>query len=138
MKKKSKRLKTISKLKKELWKIYALYMKLVRSNDGYCKCYTCDSLIEIGTSNCQMGHWLPKGGYSYHYFTENNTRPQCFHCNISLSGNTAVFEYRLRKEIGNEEVDKIFKSRHFDAKRDRLWYEEKIDYYKNKVELFLS
>lgn len=123
--------KTISQLKKELWKWFALAMKRARSEDGsYVDCFTCGKPLEIGTSNCHLGHWLPKGGYSGHYFNEHNVRPQCYHCNISLSGNTAVFEYNLRQELGDELVNEIFETRHQSGKRDRQWYEEKIEHYK--------
>jgi len=126
---------TVSKLKKTLWTLYAKYMKLKYSEDGeYCNCFTCGANLKIGTSNCHLGHWLPKGGYSYHYFTEDNTRPQCFHCNISLSGNTAVFERNLKKEIGAERVEEIYNTRHNSEKRNILWYQEKIQHYKNETD----
>lgn len=126
--------KPIGKLKKLLWKEFALYNKLIRSHDGrYCDCYTCGKPLEIGTSNCQMGHWLPKGGYSFHYFNEDNVRPQCYHCNISLSGNTAVFEHNLRKELGGDCVNNIFESRSMKVKRDKAWYIDTIDHYKEKI-----
>ena len=123
---------TIGKLKKKLWKLFSLYMKLKYSLDKKnVSCFTCQARLEIGTSNCQLGHWLPKGGYGYHYFTENNCRPQCYRCNIHLSGNTAVFEHNLRRDIGDEAVNKIYETRHISEKRDRIWYEEKIEHYKN-------
>ena len=129
--------KTLSKLKKELWTLYAKYMKLKYSRDGeYCSCFTCGVVLKIGTSNCQMGHWLPKGGYGFHYFTEDNTRPQCYHCNISLSGNTAVFERNLKAELGDEVVEEIYKTRHNSEKRDAFWYLNKIEEYKEKLKKF--
>jgi len=129
--------KTISKLKADLWKIYSQVMKRRRSPDGlYVYCYTCDKPLEIGTSNCQLGHWLPKGGYSAHYFTENNTRPQCYHCNINLSGNSAVFERRLREEIGAEAVEQIYESRHETKKLSREWYQAQIDRYTVELKTF--
>jgi hypothetical protein len=126
--------KPICKLKKLLWTEFALYNKMIRSECGrYCSCYTCGKSLEIGTSNCQMGHWLPKGGYSVHYFNEDNVRPQCYHCNISLSGNTAVFEHNLRNEIGHKEVNNMFDTRLEKVKRDKAWYIDKIDDYKRRV-----
>lgn len=125
---------TVSKAKKKLWTLYAKYMKLKYSNDGLtCNCFTCGANLKIGTSNCQLGHWLPKGGYSYHYFTEDNTRPQCYHCNINLSGNSAVFERNLKAEIGEDRVDEIFNTRHLSEKRNIIWYEELIEHYKQKI-----
>lgn len=125
---------TISKLKSDLWKVFSLYIKTKYSIDGeWVNCYTCGANIQIGTSNCQAGHWLPKGGYSYHYFNENNVRPQCNRCNRFLDGNTAVFEQNLRKEIGDELVNEIYETRHLSEKRDRIWYLDKIEEYKLKL-----
>ena len=126
--------KSIGQLKKLLWTQFALYNKLIRSHDGkYVDCYTCYKPLEIGTSNCQMGHWLPKGGYSYHYFNVNNVRPQCYHCNISLSGNTAVFEHNLRSEIGDQIVDDIYEARSLKVKRNKAWYIDAIEEYKRQI-----
>ena len=128
-KKKAKR--KISLYKKDLWKQFALWVKLSKSPDGrYCPCFTCDAPLEIGTSNCQAGHWLPQGGYSATVFEPDNVRPQCYRCNIRLSGNTAVFEHRLRLEIGNERVDELFEKRNNRWKADQFWYSAKTNEYK--------
>ncbi len=126
-----KKKKGVAQLKKELWKVFALYIKRKHSHEeGKCYCYTCGNTLEIGTSNCQAGHWLTKKGYPYHYFNENNVRPQCYHCNINLSGNSAVFEFNLRLELGSEIVNDIYETRHKLEKRSVAWYEDKIMEYK--------
>jgi hypothetical protein len=126
--------KSLPQLKKLLWKEFALFMKLKYSGDGATVCcFTCGAHLEIGTSNCQLGHWLPKGGYSVHYFNPNNCRPQCYHCNVSLSGNTAVFERRLKEEIGEMAVDEIYESRHQSGKRPKEWYIGQIEHYRNQL-----
>jgi hypothetical protein len=131
---KIKKKKGVAKLKKDLWKYFALYIKQKYSvDDGWVRCYTCDASLQIGTSNCQAGHWLPKKGYPVHYFNEDNVRPQCYHCNISLSGNTAVFERKLKDEIGGDKVNEMYESRHESIKRTREWYEEQINYYRGQV-----
>jgi hypothetical protein len=128
---KKKKKESISTLKSKLWDIFTLYIKRKYADGDYCECFTCKTTVKIGTSNCQGGHWLPKKGYSYHYFNENNVRVQCFHCNINLSGNSAVFERELIKEISKEKVEQIYNTRHLSEKRDAFWYKEKIEYYKN-------
>ncbi len=125
---------TLTKLKSQLWDIFTLYIKIKHSHDGLNgSCYTCDAQIQIGTVNNQGGHWLPKKGYPFHYFTEDNVRPQCFRCNHNLEGNSAVFERRLIREIGAAAVEEIYNTRHNDAKRDRNWYHEKIKEYTEKL-----
>lgn len=121
---------TIGKLKKKLWAEFTLFIKLRASSDGrFCQCYTCGATMEIGTTSCHAGHWLPRGGYSYHYFNEDNVRPQCYRCNINLLGNTPVFEQALRAEIGDDKVNEIYHSRNNVEQRKRWWYEEKIFHY---------
>ena len=123
--------KTITKLKAELWKHYALYIKQKYSTDwGYCNCFTCGANLQIGTSNCQCGHYYTKKGYPALYFNENNTRPQCYHCNISLSGNTPIFREKLIEEIGEDGVAELDKHRHDTIKWSRSELEELIIKYK--------
>ena len=128
--------KTVGKLKKDFWKVFSLYIKLKYSKDGETvSCFTCGRHLTIGTANCQGGHWLTKKGYPYHYFNENNVRVQCYHCNINLSGNTAVFEHELRKEIGNDTVDDMYQMRSLPSiKRLPSDYIEMIEDYKKRIE----
>ena len=68
--------KPIKPLKTKLWKLFSLYVKLRCSKNGVMtECYTCKVPLQIGTKNCQAGHWLPKGTYGYHYFNPDNVRP---------------------------------------------------------------
>lgn len=128
--------KPIGKLKKELWKLFSKAMKLRYSEDGrYTHCYTCGKPIEIGTSNCQLGHWLPKGGYPALYFDENNVRPQCHRCNCHLSGNSEPFRRALEMEIGADAVDEMYQRRHEKTKRSRDWYQDMITHYKQEIEM---
>ena len=126
--------KKVSALKKLLWKEFSLWVKLNYSTDGqYCPCFTCGKSLEIGTSNCQAGHWLAKSVSSYHRFRENNVRPQCYKCNINLSGNAAVFERNLKDEIGADAVEDMYNTRHENGRRSRDWYVEKIEYYREQL-----
>lgn len=132
--KKRKKEKGIAQLKKDLWKLFALYVKKKASEDGeYVNCYTCNAVMKIGTSNCHAGHWLSKKGSSRHYFNEDNVRPQCYRCNINLGGNAPVFERRLKEEIGEEAVEAMYETRLVSIKRSRDWYLEKIEEYKQKL-----
>lgn len=126
--------KTVGKLKKELWKIFSLYIKLKHSSDGvHVDCYSCGVPLEIGTSNCQGGHWLPKGAYGSLYFEENNVAPQCYACNIFKAGNSEGFRRHLILDLGEAETDRMWSVRKDILKRNRVWYLENIELYKNKV-----
>lgn len=129
-KQKKKALKTAAKLKTELWPIFSLHQKLAHSADGeWCQCYTCDKPLQIGTTNCQGGHCLPKAVYKNLYFDERATRPQCYYCNINLGGMHYDFCERLKQEIGADEFEEMKRTGKDIVKRDRVWYLEKIEYY---------
>lgn len=128
--------KTIGQLKKDLWKVFSKVIKLRYSEDGrHTYCFTCGKHLEIGVSSTHAGHFLVKSAYSFHYFNENNVRPQCYHCNINKSGDTAVFQRNLELEIGKEAVEEMFETRHTVEKRNRQWYLDQIEYYKEELKL---
>lgn len=132
----AKKQKTVGQLKKELWKIFSKLIKLRYSEDGeHCPCFTCGRVMKIGDSSTHAGHWMPKGGYSYLYFHECNVRPQCYHCNINLSGNSEVFRRNLEIEVGTAVIEEMFENRHKIEKRGRQWYLDQIEYYKDELKL---
>ena len=126
--------KSIADLKKQLWDVFALWIKQKYSDgDGNCNCFTCGAPLKIGTSNCQGGHFYSKKGFPALYFHENNSRCQCYHCNIHLMGNTQIFREKLIEEIGEEGVAELDKHRHDNIKLSRSDYEEKIRYYSELI-----
>lgn len=65
-------------------------------------CYTCgrsDLVLECG-------HFVKRACWALRWCT-HNARPQCIECNREKDGNVKVFENKLRKELGNSEVDKM-------------------------------
>lgn len=127
----------VRQLKNDLWDLFTLYIKLKYSQDGWCRCFTCDKPIKIGTHDCQGGHYLNKTAHPIHYFDERNVRPQCgLSCNKYKQGNSAVFRERLIAEIGKEAVEDLEATKYQTCKRDRAWYWEKIKYYEEKIKEF--
>ncbi len=125
---------SLSYHKKKAWEAFSLLKKLEFSSDGiHVLCYTCDREVVIGTSNCQGGHLFPKKGYPAHYFAENGVRCQCYHCNISLSGNSPVFIYRIIDEIGQEAYDDLYARRHDSVKLTKSDYIEMEQKYKDRI-----
>lgn len=120
-----KKLKPLSKLKKELWIVFAKWVKFEYGNT----CFTCGSICS--GANLHAGHFIKKsiGGLDL-YFNENNVRPQCARCNIWLDGNQYEFGQRLGAEIVKElyEIKKKPK-----PQWGREYYTERIEYYKNIV-----
>jgi hypothetical protein len=132
--KKGSKRKSLPKLKKEAKDLYALWCKLSwMDSNGNVPCYTCDAKMELGTSNCQWGHFWPQGGYSGLIFHPDNSRPQCYRCNIHLKGNFGEFRIRLINEIGQDAVDELESIRHKPLDMTRSDYEEMINDLKDKI-----
>ena len=124
---------TLPKLKKKAWEYFALMRKLQFEAEGKLRCYTCDKPLTIKTTDCQLGHYLSRGGYPGLTFVQNNSRPQCYRCNCHLHGNTIEFRERLINELGLNEVEALEAKRHDQVKLTRSDYEEMIEYYKNAI-----
>ncbi len=125
--------KTTKTLKKDLWSLFTLCMKLESSIDGWCWCMSCDRPIKIGTIECQGGHYHPKKGYPFLYFHEDNVWPQCSYCNGPLEGNRIEYEKRLSKKIGEERMQWMEDNKFKVQKWSRYDLYEKIEYYKQRV-----
>lgn len=116
-----KKSKTQAQLKKELDRVFSLYIR-----HKYPKiCYTCHRT----DVNLQNGHFVSRQ-YLATRWDENNCRPQCVGCNMFGGGKPLDFEENLKKELGSELVEKMKASRHKVLKLDRHWYIEQIEKYK--------
>jgi hypothetical protein len=127
---KKRKRKTTTPLKKAKDTLWQLCRGIIFHRYGDV-CYTCDKTGLRG-SNRQLGHFITKSTCSaplaYHL---DNLRPQCYHCNINLSGNWIEFEERLNEEMGPlfsqalKELNRLTKG----GKYDILWYMQKIKEY---------
>lgn len=114
--------KSLSQLKKDLWKVFSQY---IRQRDKNI-CFTCGRYAE--GSGYHAGHFIPKsvGGLEL-YFNEENVRGQCYNCNINLGGN----QYEFAKRLGFKKAEKLKK-----IKKTVKWTEKdfiaKIEEYKEK------
>lgn len=112
--------RTQASLKKELDKYFSLYIRAKYPK----RCYTCG---KGGTLQC--GHFISRM-YLVTRWDENNCRPQCIGCNIFGNGKPLDFEERLKKDLGEELVEKMKHSRHQILKLSTAWYIEQIELYK--------
>ncbi len=88
----------ISKIQKLLWEECK---RIIREKYGPI-CYTCGRLGLSG-SNWHTGHLWPKAALgAYLKYDLRVLRPQCYHCNINLGGNGAVFYAKMLQENGPE------------------------------------
>ena len=93
-------------------------------------CYTCGKTGLAGSS-WQTGHFIARsvGGLSLKYHLDN-LRPQCYMCNIDLSGNGAVFYRKLVEVEGQAYVDNLFALKAQTIKETKDFYYDLIAEYK--------
>ena len=126
--KSKKKVKTQAQLKKELDQIYSIYIRQkYADSEGNVECYTCRKIFHW--KKIQNGHFISRS-YLATRFHENNCRPQCVGDNIFGNGKPLDFEERLKKDLGEEYVEKMKASRHISLKLDRHWYTAEIEKYK--------
>jgi len=122
------KVKTQAQLKKELDHIFSIYIRQKFSDtNGNNTCYTCGKAGTIKTM--QNGHFVSRQ-YLATRWSEDNCRIQCSGCNIFGNGKPLDFEERLKKDLGEEYVEKMKASRHISLKLDRHWYTAEIEKYK--------
>lgn len=113
------------KLRDELWILCKLIIRKKYGNT----CYTCNATGLEG-SNWHTGHFIASAVCgAYLRYDLRNLRPQCLHCNISLSGNAAVFGNVLAEREGKAYVAKIFRDKNMVIKADRIWLQGMVDKY---------
>jgi hypothetical protein len=124
---------TLPKLKKKALDLYSELVKLKESQSGSLNCYTCGKLLKLNTADTQLGHFLSRGAYPGLTFHPNNSRVQCFRCNVWLHGATIEFRERLINEIGLVEVEKLEAQRHNPVKLGKSDYLEMIEKFTNEI-----
>jgi hypothetical protein len=100
-----------------------------RNDDGTWNCYTCGSVID-SPEKAQTAHFIPAsvGGASLR-FDLRNLRICDYRCNINLGGNQSAYYHRLRTEVGQEEIDELFRLKNLIIKADEMFYARKIKEY---------
>lgn len=120
--------KTKAQLKKILDKWFSLYIRHKYEEDGLVRCYTCS--VRKPVKEMQNGHWIPRNNLATR-FHEENCRPQCVGCNMFQKGRPDVFAVNLIQE--GIDIVKLQQSRYKVFKVDTIWYEAKIEHYKNET-----
>ncbi len=121
IKKKNPKPTNVTKLKKLLWE---LCRDITRARHGYY-CYTCGNHSE----HPHTGHFISSSICSVELrYDLKNLRPQCYRCNIHLSGNWLAYELKLKQDEGDVYVDEL-KDRNQATKGrqyDITWFQNKI------------
>lgn len=131
---------TKTKAKKRCYEAFSLYLRTFWTLKGFVPCYTCDrNLVLKGKpgERVMVGHWV-EGHRTATYINEQYVRPQCYYCNVMMGGMQGEFRDRIRKELGDEVVDKLL----IDAKKtveiSAADYVQMASYYKEKLRLLTS
>lgn len=121
-----KKIKSITKWKKELDAIFSTYIRI--RDDG--QCYTCPKKDEIRWM--QNGHFVPRQ-YLKTRWDERNCHCQCYACNMLYNGQPSRYVIHLRNDYGSGIIDELESQRMVPVKLDAIWYSEMIEKYKNKI-----
>lgn len=117
----------ISVLQRHIWEHCKRIIRMKYGNS----CYTCPKKGLSG-SNWHTGHLLAKasvGGFLK--YDLRLLRPQCYHCNINLGGNGAIFITNMREIEGDEYVKQILTDRNVTVKAYDH-YEKLLKIYENQ------
>lgn len=132
---------TKTKAKKQAYEAFSIYMRTLWTQKGFAVCYTCDAhcfLKERPGKRVTVGHWY-EGHADVTYVNEEYVRPQCYRCNMMMGGNQGEFRDRIRKELGNDVVDRlIFEAKNGTSELTAQDYLQKKAYYKEKLKALLT
>lgn len=120
-------------LKKELDTIYSKWIRLKDIIKGNAVCVTCGSVRPWQEMQC--GHYISRT-YLATRFLEENTHVQCLPCNVFKHGNYTNYAQFMIRKYGIEHLD--FLDREKNKITKYFPYQEKIDYYKEKVAQLLK
>ena len=98
------------------WKLTSLYVR----TESKGKCYTCGTVYPIKKNHA--GHLIEKLGAAAIYFDLDGIRNQCYRCNRLLHGDKDVFGQKLRKEIGEERVNVLYKK----SRKTKVWRKNEL------------
>lgn len=130
--KREKKRMSISQLTKKLDTFFSLYIRLANSDEhGMVKCFTCDGVHHY--KSIQNGHFQSRRFMSTR-FAEKNCAPQCYACNVGMSGMQYEYGKRLDKIYGQGTADSIVKQSKEVKKFTTEEMVEMIEHYKHRVD----
>jgi len=128
--------KGIKTLKNKLDKLVSEYVR--RSNAdhaGMVKCFTCSQ--QYHWKRIQNGHFISRihisTRFDYDTTKPSNCNPQCFRCNINLSGNQWHYARKLNEKFGDGTAEAIEQRSKQTIKMGVIDYELAIEEVKKKL-----
>ena len=124
-------MKSISKLKLDLDKVFSLYIRLrYASKDGIVKCFTCDKTAHY--KKMHAGHFMSRKHHATRW-NEDNVQVQCPKCNLFGQGEQYAFGKLLDIRIAEGKAEELQELSRTTVKYMRYEYEDMIKHYKEKV-----
>ena len=130
--KREKKRMSISQLTKKLDTVFSLYIRLENANSkGMVKCFTCDN--EHHYKAIQNGHFQSRRFMSTR-FDPFNCAPQCYACNVGMSGMQYEFGKRIDLKYGQGMADLIVQKSKGVYKFDPEEMLEMIEFFAERVD----
>lgn len=95
---------SIPYLKKELDRVFSIWIRNRDSKDGFNVCFTCGARKRI--AELQAGHYHSRT-YVALRWDDINVQNQCVACNIFKEGNKPMFAVNLQKKYGSDILEKL-------------------------------
>ena len=126
-------MKTVSKLKKKLDKLFSEYIRRRDSDDrGMCKCISCGKEAPAFGGTMHAGHLFSRR-YLAIRFDPKNVNSQCSYCNTFLNGNQIKAARGVNNKWGEGTVENLESRMHTVVKLSRVDYLEAIENIKRKL-----
>lgn len=128
-----KKLVPIPRLKKKLWNLFSLYIRLRDADkDGNIRCCTMGNIYPWNKS--QAGHYFSQRGNPALIFCEENVHAQSPIAN-KLQKNNITWDYTefMIQKYGLDKIRQMAKLRGKPFKFTRQWLEDKISHYEINV-----
>jgi len=90
-------------IKKRLWSLVSKYIRTKAAVNDYVTCITCGTTKPI--KEMQAGHWIPQAKGDALRYEEENIHPQCYRCNVNLSGNAGQYYQYMINFYGKDKMD---------------------------------
>jgi hypothetical protein len=120
-----KKLPTLTSLKKKLWKLTSLYVRLRDADDlGMVKCSTCEMVKHF--KQMQAGHFVSKAHGTSVYFALSNIHPQCYRCNMNLGSNGPWYYIYMLERYGQDVISELMNRVKTKVVFSREDYEDRI------------
>lgn len=135
-----KKQKSLSKLKKDLDRVFNAYIRKRDSEDGFFLCISCGfietkdsvSVHYKPVSQMHAGHFYA-GTFTRTRWDERNVNGQCAGCNTFKHGNLLEYRKGILAKYGQEVLDELETLHNQPFKLDRFWLESQITKYKNLI-----